>query len=91
MKSAVVGLQEISRKLREILPGMAQGPLRDDLELMQRQADLAIRYYLSLGPAHEKATGRPVANDVVMQAAQAAVVPISGVGLREKPGTVTGF
>jgi hypothetical protein len=79
LQTAITDLREISRRLAGILPGIVAGPLRDDLEMMRTQTDAAIAYYGSLLPSESPASAPGLA--ISLRAAEAAVVPIGGVGL----------
>ncbi|HYI97934.1 MAG TPA: hypothetical protein VEX68_30630, partial [Bryobacteraceae bacterium] len=70
-------LREVSRKLKAILPGISEGGLRGDLQQMQQQADAAIEYYSSLLVTEKPEPSLAFAQRV----AEAAIVPLSGVGL----------
>lgn len=46
--NTVASLRRIARHLEEILPGLEEGPLKDDLTQMRSQCYAAIPYYCSM-------------------------------------------
>ena len=77
LQTTIADLQEVSCRLKGLLPTIAEGSLREDLQQMQQQADAAVRYYSSLLPPSNPTSAPAIAQ----RAAEAAVVPIGGVGL----------
>ena len=77
LESTISDLREVSRKLKALLPEISEGSLREDLQQMQQQADAAICYYSSL-----LVTENPEPSMAIVQrVAEAAIVPLNGVGL----------
>ena len=82
LDATVANLRELSFELEGLLSEITDGPVREDLEQMLYQAETAINYYSSLVPAQ----GPEPVPEVVQRIAQAAVVPVGGIGLH-----VSGF
>jgi hypothetical protein len=77
LETTISDLKEVSRKLKALLPDVTEGSLREDLQQMQQQADAAIGYYSSL-----LVTESPKPSmEIIQRVAEAAIVPLSGVGL----------
>jgi hypothetical protein len=76
LEKAVADLRGVSQRVGRLIPH-ANGPVRESLITIKRESEAAIKYYKSLLPA---LPGRE-APEVVARAAEAACVPIGGVGL----------
>ena len=77
LETTISDLKEVSRKLKALLPDVTDGSLREDLQQMQQQADAAIGYYSSLLVTEKPEPGMAI----IQRVAEAAIVPLNGVGL----------
>lgn len=78
LESAIADLKQLSNRLEQVLQGMAAGELRDELEQIGQEAEIAATFYSSLVPAKAPKKTPEIARRV----AEAATVPIGGVGLQ---------
>lgn len=76
LENTVASLRRIAHHLDKILPGIEEGPLKDDLAQMRRQCYAAIPYYCSMGPVPPKSGALKAVRDVAE-----ATLGLSAVGL----------